>query len=84
MACECLISELKVGGRGGRRKSSKEEAKMVFLFQLTGSVVIWGEGRGGERGEEGGRRERGRREEGKGGGRGERGINLVCLKHETP
>ena len=74
MACECLIGKLKVWGRGGRRKSSKEEAKMVFLFQLTGSVVIWD----GRREEE--RRER-RRERREKRGRRER-VNLVCLKHE--
>lgn len=66
VACECFISELKVGRRGGRRKSSKEKAKVVVFSQLSGRVVTCmvreEEGRGGGGGEGRGRR--------RGGGRG--------------
>ena len=73
VACECFISELKVGRRGGSRKSSKEKAKVVVFSQLSGRVVTCmvreEEGRGGE--------EEGRRE-----GVIKEGIVSVCVKHE--
>lgn len=66
MACECFISELEVERRGGRRKSSKEKAKVVVFSQLSGRVVTWREG--GRRGEGRGwvKRKTGRREGGRG------------------